>query len=443
MSHPPSAVSVGAMPTDALPPIAWSAKARRTHAAPISELIAVARANPQLISFAAGLVDPATLPIVEVAAIAQRIFGDDARARDALQYGTTVGDRALRESIVAHLAQLDHAPLPGVTADHVIVTTGSQQALYLLADVLLDPGDVVIVEAPSYFVYAGALASFGARLVPVPMDSGGLDVDALDATLARLADAGDLPRVKAVYCQPYFQNPTGLTMSLARRRRLVDVVRRHSRSHRIVVVEDAAYRELRYDGEDLPSVKSFDADNAWVASCYTFDKPFAAGVKVGYAVLPAELHARVFEQKGNHDFGSAHVCQQIVAEAMRDGSYAAHLSIVCDGYRTKRDAMLAALARHLPSDDAAAWTMPLGGLYVWLTLPAGVDTSRDGPLFAACLRQGVLYVPGEYCFSADEHGQVPQRHLRLCYAVTPIEQIEPGIARLATATGTAARAGNP
>ena len=419
------------------PPIAFSAKAKRTQEQPISYLIAVAKANPQLISFAAGLVDPRTLPVQETLAITQRIFGDDARARDALQYGTTIGDRPLREKIIRRLEKLEgkSAASMSITPDSVVLTTGSQQVLYMLADVLLDPGDIVIIEAPSYFVYAGALASFGARILAVPMDRDGMVVEEFDKLLHRLAASGDLPRVKAVYCQSYFQNPTGLTLSRERRSRLLEIVAAHSAQHRILIIEDAAYRELRYDGDDLPSVKSFDADNAFVASCYTFDKPFAAGLKVGYAILPPDVMQQVVEQKGNHDFGSAHVCQQIVDEAMRDGSYDLHLAVIQAGYAAKRDAMLRALETHLPpgTGEGLQWTVPGGGLYVWLSLPRAIDTSRGGGMFDDCLRRGVLYVPGEYCFHPDDTGHVPQNHMRLCYAVTPIEQIEPGIARLAGA----------
>lgn len=423
-----------AMPTH--PPVAFSAKARRTKEQPISYLIAVAKANPQLISFAAGLVDPMTLPQAEIRAIADRILSDPARARDALQYGTTAGDRSLRELLVEHAARLDgKTPAElSITPDHAIVTTGSQQVLYMLADVLLDPGDIVIIEAPSYFVYAGALGSFGARILSVPMDRDGMVVEELERLLHRLEAAGELGRVKAVYCQSYFQNPTGLTLSLERRKWLLETVRQYSTRHRILIIEDAAYRELAYDGQNLPSIKSFDVDNAFVASCYTFDKPLAAGLKSGFAILPPDVHAQVLEQKGNHDFGSSHLTQRIVEEALRDGSYIRHLAEVRAGYIAKRDLMLNALARYLPTEDATIqWTHPQGGLYVWLSLPRTFDTSRHGGMFDDCLRRGVLYVPGEYCFHPDEQGHVPQNHMRLCYAVTPIEQIEPGVERLAGA----------
>lgn len=423
-------------------PIHFSAKARRTREQPISYLIAAAKANPQLISFAAGLVNPDTLPAEETLAITTRLLSDKARAREVLQYGTTVGHRGLREAIVGHLEKLEgkSAASMSITADSVVVATGSQQLLYILADILLDPGDIVIIEAPSYFVYTGALSSFGARIIAVPMDRDGMVVDELEKLLHRLELHGDLPRVKAVYCQSYFQNPTGLTLSLQRRKRLLEIVENYSKDHRILIVEDAAYRELRYDGQDIASIKSFDRANEFVVSCYTFDKPYAAGIKVGYAIGPGEVMHQVIEQKGNHDFGSSNLTQHICYEALTDGTYTRHLDDVRAGYIRKRDLMLRALEKHLPGDQKTLqWTHPGGGLYVWLSLPRHVDTSRSGGMFDDCLKRGVLYVPGEYCFQPDETGQVPQNHMRLCYAVTPLDQIEPGIERLAAAIKTRLR----
>ncbi len=416
-----------------LPSISFSAKARRTAEQPISYLIAVAKSNPNLISFAAGLVDPLTLPTEETLAITQRILSDPSRARDALQYGTTVGDKPLRDAILKHIEELEGKPAASMslTADSIVATTGSQQALYILADILLDPGDIVIIESPSYFVYTGALSSFGARIIGVPMDRDGMVVEELDKLLHRLENRGDLSRVKAVYCQSYYQNPTGITISLERRKKLVEVVKKYSVAHRILIVEDAAYRELQYEGDPLPSIKSFDPDNTLVASCYTFDKPFAAGIKTGYAILPKDVAYHLTEQKGNHDFGSAHLCQMIAQETLTDGSYKKHLSVIHDGYRKKRDAMLAAMDEYMPRDPQVSWTRPSGGLYVWLSLPRHVNTSRTGGMFDKCLKEGVMYVPGEYCFQPDEQGHLPQNQMRLCYAVTPIEQIEPGIRKLA------------
>ncbi|MGN6507368.1 MAG: PLP-dependent aminotransferase family protein [Tepidisphaeraceae bacterium] len=415
--------------------IAFSDKARRTAEQPISYLIALAQSNPQLISFAAGLVDPMTLPCEETRVIADRILQNPQTAREALQYGSTVGYAPLREAILKHLEQLDGLPAASLSlsANDIIITTGSQQSLYIIGDVLLNPGDIVIAESPSYFVYTGALASFGARVLGMPMDRDGLVVDEVDKLLHRLQTRGELHRVKFIYCTSYYQNPTGLTLSRDRRERLVQIAKKYSTNHRILILEDAAYRELRYDGEAMPSIKSFDPDNQFVVSSYTFSKPFAPGIKSGYAVMPAELMHAVMEQKGNHDFGSSNLCQRIAYEAMRDGTYASHLQALHDGYRQKRDLMLASLQKHLGDRPDVQWTRPDGGLYIWLSLPRSLDTSRRGGMFERCLAAGVLYVPGEYCFCPDENGQIPQNHMRLCYSVTPLEQIEPGIERLARA----------
>lgn len=416
-----------------IPLVSFSTKAQRTAEAPISYLIALAKANPQLISFAAGLVDPMTLPAEEILSVCQQLLKDPPTAREVLQYGTTVGSRTYRQTILDHLCQLEGKPpsAMSLTPDHIVLTTGSQQALYILADILIDPGDIVILEGPSYFVYAGALGSFGARLMTVPMDQDGMVVEEVDKLLHRLELRGLLPRVKAIYCQSYFQNPTGLTLGLSRRSRLVDIARKYSKTHRLLVIEDAAYRELRYEGKDLPSLKSFDLDNRFVISCYTFDKPFAAGLKTGYAILPTDVASEFIEQKGNHDFGSSHFCQAICHRALTEGYYASHLKTVIDGYRKKRDVMLSAMKKHFPANPQIGWTYPQGGLYSWVSMPRSINTSRTGGFFEDCLKAGVLYVPGEYCFQPDEEGSIPQNHLRLCYAVTPIEQIEPGIRQLA------------
>jgi len=416
--------------------LSFSAKARRTAEQPISFLIATALANPGLINLAAGLVDPRTLPVEPTAAITRSILSELHRGRAALQYDTTQGLAALRMAVLGHIERLEHKPAAamGLTADHVLVTTGSQQALYLVGDALIDPGDIVVAANPSYFVYTGTLASLGATVLTVPMDDDGMDVDAVERLLSQLERDGRLPRVKFVYCTSYFDNPTGLTLSIERRPKLLDVVRRFSEraGHRILILEDAAYRELRYDGPALPSIKSFDADNRYTVLTHTFSKPFAPGIKTGYTVMSDDLLHGVLQQKGNHDFGSANLAQHVALEAMRSGAYHEHGGLLRNAYRAKRDAMLAALDRHMPESPDLHWTKPHGGLYVWVTLPEGFDTSRGGPMFRSCVEHGVLYVPGDYCFQPDDAGRVPTNHLRLSFGQVEPEQIEPGIERLAS-----------
>ena len=411
----------------------FSAKAARTREQPISYLIATALRNPKLINLAAGLVDPLTLPVAECAAITHRLFSSVERGRAALQYDTTQGLAELRKAALRHIEQLEGIPARqmGLTPDQILVTTGSQQALYLIGDCLIDPGDIVIAAAPSYFVFTGTLDSLGATILTVPMDDDGMDVDAVERLLERLDREGRLPRVKFVYCTSYYQNPTGLTLAADRRPRLLEIVRRFSRDHRILILEDAAYRELRYDGPAHRSIKSYDAENRYTILSQTFSKPFAPGLKLGYTCGPDDLLHAMLQQKGNHDFGSSNVTQHMALEAFADGSYLKHGEVLRKAYRIKRDAMLASLRHFMPRHPGIRWTNPNGGLYVWLTLPEQIDTSRNGPMFGACVENGVLYVPGEYCFQRDEQGRLPNNHIRLSFGQVAPDQIEPGIQRLA------------
>ncbi|HEV7299449.1 MAG TPA: PLP-dependent aminotransferase family protein [Tepidisphaeraceae bacterium] len=414
-------------------PILLSEKARRTREQPISYLITTALRNPHLINFAAGLVDASTLPVAETRAITGRILSDTTRGRSALQYDTTAGLSTLRAAALEHMAAMEGkaASAMGLTSDDLLVTTGSQQALYLVGDALIDLGDIVIAANPSYFVYSGTLSSLGAKVMTVPMDADGMNVDAVEALLTRLEADGRIAKVKLIYCTSYFQNPTGLTLSAERRPRLYELAKRFSKRHRILILEDAAYRELVYDGDALPSIKSYDTDNRHVVISHTFSKPFAPGLKLGYSAMPHDLLHAVAQQKGNHDFGSANLTQHIALESLRDGSYLAHGHTLRDAYRKKRDAMTGALDRYLPKAAGLHRTHPHGGLYVWLTLPVGINTSRDSDFFRTAVERGVLYVPGDYCFQPDEAGHTPTNHLRLSFGQVPIDQIDPGIKILA------------
>jgi 2-aminoadipate transaminase len=419
----------------AVPPVPLSARARRTADQPISYFMQQAVENPNLISLAAGLVDAPSLPAPESAAAFAELLGEPAAARAALQYGTTQGLLPLRERLARRTAALDGLTPADLsfTADDVVVTTGSQQLLYLLGEALLDPGDLVITEAPSYFVYQGTLNSLGVRTLSVPMDEHGMDTDALADLLARLERSGELDRLRLIYVVDYFQNPSGLTLSLERRRHLVELARRYSKRHRLFILEDAAYRELRYEGPDLPSVKSFDPDNRHVLLAMTFSKPCAPGLKTGYGVLPRELMGPVLRLKGNHDFGSNNLTQHLLLRLLENGAYDRHLMELCRVYRGKRDAMLEALAEEFRAWPEVRWTHPDGGLYVWLTFPPDVDTGPEGRLMKAALREGVLYVPGQFCYVNGENGPVATNEARLSFGVAQPEEIREGVRRLARA----------
>jgi 2-aminoadipate transaminase len=416
-----------------VPPLVFSSKSRRTEEQPINALVTQAMANPALVNFAAGLVDSHTLPLEICAQAAETILSDPVRGRAALQYEQTLGSSELRRDCLRHMEKLEgkSASELNLTPADFVITTGSQQALYIIGDVLIDPGDIVIAANPSYFVYTGTLQSLGAKVMTVPVDEHGMDVEAVERLLARLEREGKLDRVRFIYCTSYFDNPTGLTLSLDRRPRLLEIAKRYSKSHRILILEDGAYRELRYDGPALPSIKSFDPRNEYTILACTFSKPFAPGIKTGYSAVPPELMRAILDQKGNHDFGSASLSQHIAAEAMRSGRYLEQVENLKQGYSRKLRTMLQSLERYMPEAEGLHWTHPTGGLYVWLTLPESIDTSRDG-IFQQAVDAGVLYVPGNYCFQPDEAGRIPRHHMRLCFGNVPAEQVEPGIEKLSS-----------
>jgi 2-aminoadipate transaminase len=423
-----------------LPPVPFSERALRTADQPITYFMRQAVENPGLISLAAGLVDPVSLPTAEVADAVAAILSRPDSARAALQYGTTPGHGPLRDKLLARTAALDGltpAEL-SLTAEDVVVTTGSQQLLYLLGELLFNPGDIVITEAPSYFVYQGTLNSMGVRTLSVPMDDEGMNTDALEELLARLERTGEIDRVRLIYVVDYYQNPSGLTLSLRRRRRVLELARRYGRRQRIFVLEDAAYRELRYEGPDLPSIKSFDADNSHVILAMTFSKPCAPGLKSGYGLLPRELVPALERLKGNHDFGSNNFTQHLLDRLIDSGAYDWHVTELRRVYREKRDALLGALAGEFRAWPEVRWTRPEGGMYVWLTFPPDVHTGPDSPLMRAALREGVLYVPGQFCYVNGDNGPVPTHEARLSFGVAPVDQLREAVGRLTRAAGVGA-----
>jgi 2-aminoadipate transaminase len=413
-------------------PLPLSVQATRTPDSPISYFIQKAIETPGLVSLAAGLVDESSLPAAEVAGAVAAITADPAAARAALQYGSTQGLASLREKVLDHVCAADGvAPADlNLSAEDVVVTTGSQQLLYLLGEALFDEGDIVVTEAPSYFVYHSSLGSHGVRVLPVPMDAGGMNLDALEHLLARLDRTGELPRLKLIYTVDYFQNPTGLTLAADRRPRLVELARRYSKAHRVLVLEDAAYRELRYDGPDLPSVKRSDPTNEFVVYTGTFSKPCAPGLKTGYALMPRDLVAPVCHLKGNHDFGSNNFTQHLLDRLLTTGAFGRHVEALRGVYRAKRDAMLRALEAEFADWPEVRWTRPAGGLYVWLTFPPHLDAGPNGPLVPRALDAGVLYVPGEFGHVPDEFGAVPRNEARLSFGVADEGQIVEGVRRL-------------
>jgi 2-aminoadipate transaminase len=412
-----------------------SQRARRAGGQPISQLMHKALAQPELVSLAAGFVDPQTLPVDATRQAIEAVLGDPLRARAALQYGTTPGYLPLREAVVEQLVAADGLTGDtGLSAERVVITAGSNQMLHLLADTLFDPGDIVLCAAPTYFVYVGLLHNLGVRTVGIASDDNGLVPEAVDEALQALERERQLHRVKAIYVVSYFDNPSGTTLSHQRRQQLVELARRWSKEHKIHVIEDAAYRDLRLEGPDLPSLLAADPEGDTVIYTQTFSKSFSPGLRVGWAVLPETLVGPVCELKGNLDFGSPNFAQHVISVALERGLVAEQLGRLRAAYRTKRDAMLEGLERHMRKLPGVRWAHPTGGLYVWLELPEQVATGPDGQLFDQAVAEGVLYVPGEYCY-APEGVPVPRNRIRLSYGVQSPERIRAGIAALARAVG--------
>jgi len=421
-----------------------SERARRVGPSPIGGLMVRALEQPELISLAAGFVDQASLPVEAARSAALSALAEPEAARAALQYGTTAGDPQLREQIARAIAEADvaamkdassagaehPAPLNTPRADHMLITAGSNQILALLAEALLDPGDVILCDAPTYFVFTSIVKGLAGRCIGIAADEHGMQLSALEAELERHAQRGQLHRIKAVYVMSYFDNPRGVSLAGQRRAELVRLVARYSHDRPIYVIEDAAYRELRYEGADLPSLFAYDAAQELVIYTGTFSKSFAPGVRVGYGVFPPELLQVMLALKTNLDFGSPYLNQRLVSHALSNGLYEPHVALLRSVYGRKAACMLDALEAERPRLGDARWLRPRGGMYVWLELPAHVDTGEHGRLFARACELGVLYVPGEACFP---EGTASRSSMRLSFGVQSEARIAEGIAKLVRA----------
>ncbi|MBI4553457.1 MAG: PLP-dependent aminotransferase family protein [Candidatus Latescibacteria bacterium] len=365
--------------------------------------------RPDVISFAGGLPDPKSFPILRMKEVVDWVLDHEGAA--ALQYGPTAGYSKLREWIADRMGRLEQTP---VTADGVIVTSSGVEALDLIAKVLLNPGDTVIVEAPTYLAALHVFRSYQAELVDVPIDADGMIIDALEERLADLTRRGIRP--KLLYTIPTFQNPAGVTLAADRRRRLVEVADRAG----VPVIEDPAYGELRYEGDRLPSLVSLNPEGVLFAN--TFSKIFGPGVRLGWITAPPGVIAQLCQAKQGTDQCSSTLGQRVVYEYGRRGLIERQVAASLPLYREKRDLTLAAMARYFPS--GVTWTRPAGGFYSWVTLPDGVET---GPMLEwAIAHEHVAYVSGPP-FYADGRGA---NQLRLCFSFVAPDKIEEGIRRL-------------
>jgi len=386
----------------------YSASARVMSRSLIRELLKLTRRG-NIISFAGGLPDPATFPVEELKAVTLAVLEQEPQL--ALQYGPTEGDARLRDELVKWMAKDGIA----VGADQVLITIGSQQGLDTIGRVFLDPGDVVIVERPSYMAALQVFRSYRAEMIGVDQDDDGLQPEPLEATLRELQRRGR--RAKLIYVVPDFQNPSGVTMNASRRQAVLEL----ARAHHTLVVEDSPYRELRFEGVAPPPLAALDHEGR-VIYLSTFSKTLCPGLRIAWVAASEEIIQRFVTAKQGMDLCCPAFTQAIAAEFCARGYLAARVPQITARYRHKRDVMLRALAREMP--DGVSWTRPAGGLFLWLRLPEGMDTEQL--LRPAVEEEGVAYVVGSG-FHADGSGK---NTMRLNFSFPSDEQIDEGIHRL-------------
>jgi 2-aminoadipate transaminase len=409
---------------------ALSQLARRTTEPPISWLMKLTLDHPKIVSLAAGFTDNESLPIAEVRELLDDVLASPRSGRPALQYGSTLGDPALRELTAAHVRRSDgQRDVKSYPAARTLITGGSQQLLYMAVEALCDPGDIVLVEDPTYFVLLGITQSHALRCRGVRLESDGLDLAHFESVLADLKRRGELPRVKMLYLVSYFQNPTGRTTTFAKKQAALELLRKYERAagHPIFLLEDAAYRELSFAGRDERSALATECANR-VIYAGTYSKPFATGARVGFGILPDAVFNAVAHIKGNHDFGTSNLLQQLLSRALATGAYGKHLPILRGRYAAKAARMVSAIRKHFSTE--VIWEQPRGGLYVWARLPSHVKTGVKSELFQRALKREVLYVPGELCYCADHARRKPNHEMRLSFGGARDEDISVGIARL-------------
>src|ERR1700749_3055028 len=365
-------------------------------------------ARPEVISLAGGLPDTSTFPPQSFAAQMTRIAQES--AAKALQYGPTEGFEETVDCILQVMGAEGMLPDP----EDVIVTTGGQQAIDLVCKTLVDPGDVVICEAPTYPGAVPVFCSYQADVIQVECDEDGMQVEVLEKVLGELRGEGRRP--KFVYSVPSFQNPAGVTLSLERRRRLVDL----AREEELLLVEDNPYGLLRYSGEPMAPLYQLDG-GAFVIYLGTFSKILSPGIRLGWMVAPPPVMEKVVLGKQAADLCSSTLTQFFVREYFAEGRWRPYIEDLVEIYRRRRDTMLEALREHFPAE--ATWTEPQGGLFIWATLPEYIDT---GDLLAKALRSDVAFVPGQAAY-VDERGK---NSMRLNFSGVNDAEIREGIKRI-------------
>jgi GntR family transcriptional regulator / MocR family aminotransferase len=365
--------------------------------------------HPDAISFDGGTGDPLLFPVQEFRKTLQEVLHCDGCS--ALEYGDSRGYAPLRTTIAQVLTSQGLRANP----DHILITSGSQQSIALVAQLLLGPGDVVLVENPTYSGALDLFRSMKLRIVGIPMDKHGLQVEELEKLLQQ-----HHPRL--IYTMPNFHNPTGICLSTPRRRQVLALAERYN----VPILEDDFVGDLRYEGRVQPALKALDPDGS-VIYMSTFSKMLMPGLRIGFVLAEGPIYERLVRCKRVNDLASSNLMQHALAVYVTIGRYQTHQRRSCRVYRKRRDAMVTALARYLPQQ--IRFSVPQGGLFLWLRLPDG--TSSEYVLAAAC-EEGVAFMPGTHFFLNRAQGEP---YLRLSFATQTPSAIEEGIQRLSQALG--------
>ncbi len=386
-------------------------RTQRMGSSVIRELLKLTE-SPDIISFAGGLPAPDVFPVEDFAEACQRVLRD--MGKYALQYGSTEGYTPLREMIARHTARYGIS----VTIDNIMITSGSQQALDLLGKIFINRGDRVLVESPTYLGALQAWNAYGAEYVAVPSDKDGMMTDALENALRT--------GPKFIYVLPNFQNPTGVTLPIERRHKLIELADRYG----VPIVEDDPYGQLRYEGEHLPSVVALDGQyRDDQGACYsgnviylsTFSKTLAPGIRLAWVIAPPEVIRKMVQAKQGADLHTATFNQIVAYEVAHGGFLDRHIHLIRRVYKERRDVMLAALDSYFP--PGTDWTQPQGGLFLWATTPEGMDTT---PLLKVAIENKVAFVPGAPFYPCGGGGNT----MRLNFSNATPDNIRIGMARL-------------
>lgn len=377
----------------------------------IRELLKLTK-KPGVISFAGGLPYPGLFPVDELKDIVDTVL--EREGPDALQYGPTEGDERLIEFIVNRMRENEKAEIDN---ENIMIVSGSQQALDLIGKIFIDPGDPIIVGLPSYVGALQAFNSFRPKFMGVPVDKEGMNIDRVEDILKEYSTKDE--KIKFVYVVPDFQNPAGVTMTLERREKLLDLCYEYG----TIVVEDSPYRELRFEGKSSPMVGVMDK-RGYAFTLHTFSKIFSPGPRLGWIIANKAIMDKIIMAKQAADLCTSPFSQSVVYEFCRRGLLDPHIEKIVTVYRKKRDIMLQTLEKHMPKEAGIDWTHPQGGLFLWITLPNSLDAEE---LFPKAVEKKVAYVMGP-AFHFDGSGK---NTMRLNFSYPSEEQIGEGIKRLA------------